>query len=220
MEKLTNNIAEKIGSELGLDKDGKEVIAYGTFAILQTLLSIAVTVITGYSFGVLTETLIVSFTIIILRKYSGGIHASSPGICAVVSAVVAVGQALLIVFIITPLISFKIVIILGLLSFSWSYYIIYKLCPVDSAAKPIKTIKKRQRMKKASIFILWVYVVIVLLSSIMYLHTGEIRFLTYSLCIYGGSIWQSFTLTHGGHITIQQIDTFIHKFLNFIRRRK
>ena len=170
MEKLTNNIAEKIGSELGLDNDHKEVIAYGTFAILQTLLSIALTVIFGFAFGVLTETLVVSFTISILRKYSGGVHASSPGICAAIGTIIAVGQALLICFIITPLINLKLVIFLGLLTFSWSFYIIYKLCPVDSAAKPIKTQKKKNRMKKTSILILCVYVVIVLLNTIMYLY--------------------------------------------------
>lgn len=218
MEKLTNNIAEKIGSELELDNDRKEVIAYGAFAILQTLLSIALTAIFGFAFGVLTETLIVSFTISILRKYSGGVHASSPGICAAIGTVIAVGQALLICFIITPLINLKLVIFLGLLSFTWSFYIIYKLSPVDSAAKPIKTQKKKERMKKTSILILCVYVVIVLINSIMYLHIHEIRFLTFSLCIYGGTIWQSFTLTRGGHVTIWKIDAILSHILTFIRR--
>ncbi|MDV3427386.1 MAG: accessory gene regulator B family protein [Bacillota bacterium] len=220
MENLTKNIAEKIGSELGLDNDSKEVIAYGTFAILQTLLSIAVTVLLGYTFDILAETLIVSFTISILRKYSGGANASSPGICAAISAVIAVGLALLAAFIITPIINLNLFILLGLLSFSWSFFIIYKLCPVDSAAKPIKSQKKKERMKKASILILCFYAVIVLLSSIIYLHTHEIKFLTYSLSIYGGTVWQSFTLTRRGHITILKIDTFTHIILDSIRRRK
>lgn len=220
MENLTNSIAEKISSELGLDNDHKEVIAYGTFAILQTALSIALTAILGLVFGVLAETLIAAFTISILRKYSGGVHASSPEICAVVSSIIAVGQALLIYFIITPLISLEFVIILGLLVFPWSTYIICKLCPVDSAAKPIKTENKKERMKKTSILILCAYVLIVLLNSLMYLHTHEIRFLTFSLCIYGGIVWQCFTLTHGGHVTIWKIDAFFNKILAFTRRRK
>lgn len=218
MEKLTNNIAEKIGSELGLDKDSKEVIAYGTFAILQTLLSIGITILLGYIFGVLIETLIMSFTIIILRKYSGGVHASSPGICTLLSSVIALGLALFAVYILAPVISLKFIIILGLLCFLWSFYIILKLCPVDSPAKPIKTRKKKERMKKASIIILCAYVAIVLLNSIMYLHTYKTRFLTYSLCICGGAVWQGFSLTHIGHVTIQKTDTFIHKIINLVRR--
>ncbi|NFD79111.1 accessory regulator AgrB, partial [Clostridium botulinum] len=36
-ETISNNIAKKIASELNLDNDKKEVIAYGTFAIFQTI---------------------------------------------------------------------------------------------------------------------------------------------------------------------------------------
>lgn len=220
MEKFTNNIAHKIGSELDFDNDRIEVIAYGTFAILQTLLCIFITVILGLAFGILAEALIVSFSISILRKYSGGVHASSPGICAALSTLIVILLSLLVYFIITPLISLKFIIISGFLAFAWSYCIILKLCPVDSPAKPIRTQKKKDRMKKASILILCAYVLIVILNSIIYLNTHEIRFLTYSLCIYGGIIWQCFTLTRAGHVTIQKIDTFIHKIIKCLRREK
>ena len=168
-KKLTDNIAEKVGSELDLDNDRKEVIAYGTFALLHTMLSIVLVIIFGLLFGVLTEALIVSFTISILRKYSGGAHASSPGTCAIIGTVVSIGQALLISSVMTSLINLKLFILLGLLIFVWSYYIIFKLAPVDSVAKPIKTQKKRERMKKGSILILDAYLVIIVLNIIMYL---------------------------------------------------
>lgn len=220
MEKLTNNIAEKISLELELDNDRKEVIAYGTFALLHTTLSIILIVIFGLIFGVLAEAIIVAFTISILRKYSGGAHASSPGVCAAIGTAIAVGQALVISFVITPLISLNLIIPLGLLTFAWSYYIILKLAPVDSAAKPIKTQKKRKRMKKGSILILDAYLVIVMLSIILYLLTHEKRFLIFSLCIYGGTAWQAFTLTYRGHLTFWKIDSFLNQLSTFIRRGK
>jgi accessory gene regulator B len=211
MEKLTKNIAETIGSELKLDNDRKEIIAYGTFALLHMALSIVLVIIFGRMFGVSIEALIVSFTGSILRKYSGGAHASSPGICAAAGTVVAVGQALFICFILTPLINLKLIIILGLLIFLWSFYIIYKLAPVDSDAKPIKTQKKRERMKKGSILILGTYLVIAVLNIIMYLLIHEENFLIFSLCIYGGTAWQAFTLTRGGHLIFSKIDAFINQ---------
>jgi accessory gene regulator B len=211
MEKLTKNIAETIGSELKLDNDRKEIIAYGTFALLHMALSIVLVIIFGRMFGVSIEALIVSFTGSILRKYSGGAHASSPGICAAAGTVVAVGQALFICFILTPLINLKLIIILGLLIFLWSFYIIYKLAPVDSDAKPIKTQKKRERMKKGSILILGTYLVIAVLNIIMYLLIHEENFLIFSLCIYGGIAWQAFTLTRGGHLIFSKIDAFINQ---------
>ncbi|WP_461207180.1 accessory gene regulator ArgB-like protein [Clostridium sp. DL1XJH146] len=220
MENLTNNIAETISKELDLDNDRKEVIAYGVFAILQTLLSIGLTVIFSLLFGIFTETMILAFTISILRKYSGGVHSSSPGICAIVSTFVAVGLTSIICFIITPLINLKYVIFLAVLSFFWSYYIINKLAPVDSVAKPIKTRKKKEKMKKTSILILCVCVVIIVINSFLFLLNNDIIFLNFSLCICGGFVWQSFTLTHIGHITIWKIDAFFYRILSFLKGRE
>jgi accessory gene regulator B len=220
MEKLTNNIAVKISSELGLDNDRKEIIAYGAFAILQTTVSIALIVIFGLLFGVLPEALIVSFTVSILRKYSGGVHASSPRICTVIGTVTTVGQALLILFLLTPLINLKFSIILGLLIFAWSYYVIFKLAPVDSSAKPIRTQKKRERMKKGSILVLDAYMMIVIFNIIIYLLTHEKRFLVFSLCIYGGVLWQAFTLTRTGHLTLGKIDAFLNQISTFTKEER
>lgn len=220
MEKFTENIAEKVGSELGFDSDRKEVIAYGAFALLHTMLSIVLVIIFGWIFGILTEALIVSFTISILRKYSGGAHANSAGTCAIIGTLVAVGQSLLISSVMAPLVDLKLFILLGLLTFVWSFYIIFKLAPVDSYAKPIKTQEKRSRMKKGSILVLDVYLVIIVLNIIMNLITHEKVFLIFSMCIYGGTAWQAFTLTHRGHLTMQKIDAFLNQLLTYLRRRK
>lgn len=220
IEKLTNNIASKISLELGLDNDRKEVIAYGTFALLQTMLSILLILVFGLMFGVLVEALLVSLAASILRKYSGGVHASSPGICASVGTFIVVALALLISFSITLSINLILIILLGLLTFVCSYYLIFKLAPVDSAAKPIRTQKKRERMKKGSILVLNAYILIVVLNIIMYIHTHEKWFLTFLLCIYGGTAWQVFTLTGVGHLTIRKIDAFLNQILIYKRRRK
>src|SRR3712207_1558485 len=96
MERFTNNIADKIGLELGLDDEHKEVIAYGTFALVHTLISIICVIIFGIIFNVLMEALIVAFSISILRKYSGGAHANSPEVCAVIGTIIAIGESLFI----------------------------------------------------------------------------------------------------------------------------
>jgi accessory gene regulator B len=218
IEKLTNNIAENISSELKLDNDRKEIIAYGAFALLHMVLSIVLVIIFGWMFGVSIEALIVSFSGSILRKYSGGVHSNSPGICAATGTILAVGQALLISYMIAPLANLNLIILLGLLTFAWAYYVIYKLAPVDSAAKPIKTLKKRERMKKGSMLILDAYLVIVILNIVLYSLIKEETFLVFSLCIYGGTVWQAFTLTRGGHLAFSKIDAFINQISTFIRR--
>ena len=212
MEKLCNNIASKVAGELNLSNDQREVIAYGAFAILQMLYSILIVVLFGLLFHVVIEALIISFTISILRKYSGGIHASSPGRCLVIGTVVCTGQAVLISYVIGEWASLGIVLFLGLLFFTWSYYIVYKLAPVESPAKPIKREEKRKKMKKGSIIILSAYLFIILINCILYLFTREKVFMVYSLCIYGGIIWQVFTLTNGGHLILGKVDTFLKSF--------
>jgi accessory gene regulator B len=220
MERLTCIIADKISLELKLDSDRKEIIAYGIFAILNMTFSIALVIMFGWIFGVLIESLIVSFSGSILRKYSGGVHASSPGNCTAAGTIIVIGQALLISCIMTTFKNLSLVIFLGLTTFAWSYYKIIKLAPVDSPSKPIKTPKKRHRMKKGSILVLTAYVAIVIINIIMFILTHKVKFLVFSLCIYGGTTWQTFTLTNRGHLTFKKIDAFLNQISNFIGRRE
>ncbi|MGV8984057.1 accessory gene regulator ArgB-like protein [Clostridium sp.] len=210
MEKLSNNIANKVALELALDNDNREVIAYGTFAVMQMFLSIIFVFIFGLLFHVALEALIISFTAAILRKYSGGVHASSPGNCTSIGTIVCVGQAILISLLLSPVVNLKLIIILGVVIFFWSYYIIYKLAPVDSASKPIVKMEKRNRMKKGSIILLSVYLIIILVFIQLYLSSGESKLLIYALCLYSGILWQVFTLTTQGHLLVGKVDTILN----------
>lgn len=214
IECISKNIATKVASELNLDKNKREVIAYGTFALFQMIYSIAIVGILGYIFQVGVEALIISFVGSILRKYSGGAHATSPGRCALIGAIICIGQAMLFKFIISLKISLNMILLLGILVFIWSYYIIYKLAPVDSAAKPIKKKEKRTRLKKGSIVILSVYLIITLFILMLYTRIGERSLLIYILSMYGGIAWQMFTLTEKGHLILYKIDAFLRYISN------
>lgn len=216
IEDISNNIANKVTLELNLDKNKKEVIAYGAFAFLQMIYSIALVTIFGYFFKVAVEALIISFTASMLRKYSGGAHATSPGRCALIGAIICIVQAIVFKFIISLKISLNMILLLGILVFIWSYYIIYKLAPVDSAAKPIKKKEKRTRLKKGSIVILSVYLIITLFILMLYRKIGERSLLIYILSICGGTAWQIFTLTEKGHLILYKIDAFL-KYISNIR---
>jgi len=216
MEKLAHNIASKIASELNYDNDQKEIIAYGTFAFLQMVLSIFLVVVFGYKLKVLKEALLISFTASILRKYSGGVHASSSGICMIVGTIVCIGQALLAAFVFKPVVKSIEMIIVGLITFLWAYYIIKKLAPLDSPSKPIIKEEKRIRMKRSSILLLSIYFVIFILNIMLYLTTKNVEFLGYCICILLGIIWQIFTLTKIGYLTIEVIDTSFNYILKLL----
>ncbi|NFH78666.1 accessory regulator AgrB [Clostridium botulinum] len=200
-EKISNYIAE----ELNFDDDKKSVINYGIFAFIQMGICIVLVAIFGVLFNVTIEALIVSFTISILRKSSGGVHASSPERCAIIGTVASVGMALIAKSINT---NFSFVILFGIIVFVWSYYILYKLAPVDSIAKPIKNIEKRKRLRKSSIITLSVYLIIVIINILSYLAINNFVLLTYSLCIYMGLLWQIFSLTKSGHFILGKLNNF------------
>lgn len=206
MEKLANKISVKIAYELGLDNDRKEVIAYGTFTLLQTIFSIGLVIIFGLLFHVLIEAIILSFSTSILRKYSGGAHASSSSTCTIAGTIICICQALLIADIMAPSINFMWVFILFLLIFIWAFIMVFMLAPVDSPAKPIRKKERRNRMKKISLLILIIYFIINILICVLYIKFGDKRFLVYSICLYGGVLWQVFTLTKPGHSVLGAID--------------
>ncbi|MBW9171428.1 accessory gene regulator B family protein [Clostridium estertheticum] len=213
MEKLSNNIANKVALELSLDEDNREVISYGAFALMQTFFSIILVFIFGFLFHVAFEAIIISFTAAILRKYSGGVHASSPGNCNFIGTIVSVGQAVLISLLISGVVNLKSTIILGVFIFTWSYYTIYKLAPVDSASKPIVKQEKRNRMKKGSIILLSVYLAITVFLILLYVSSGEKKLLIYVLCLHLGILWQVFTLTTSGHLLVGKVDHFLNHII-------
>ncbi|MBX4260269.1 accessory gene regulator B family protein [Clostridium estertheticum] len=213
MEKLSNNIANKVALELSLDEDNREVISYGAFALMQTFFSIILVFIFGFLFHVAFEAIIISFTAAILRKYSGGVHASSPGNCNFIGTIVSVGQAVLISLLISGVVNLKLIIILGVIVFIWSYYTIYKLAPVDSIAKPIVKQEKRNRMKKGSIILLSAYLGITVFLILTYISSGEKKLMSYILCLYSGILWQIFTLTSPGHLLVGKVDHFLYHII-------
>lgn len=215
IEKISNNLAYKIASILNLDKDNQEIIAYGAFSFLQTLWAILFVLIFGLIFGVLIEALILSFTASFLRKYSGGAHASSPNRCAMIGAIVF---STLGIFVnkTSPLLTIKLAALTGLVCFILSYYIVYKLAPVDSPSKPIVKEKTKQRLKKSSLLVLHALIIIIITLIGLYYKLGDKILLISAQCISVGAAWQSLTLTSIGHSLMAGIDTFLKIIFTFL----
>lgn len=208
IEKLTNDIAFKISSALKLNKDQEEIIAYGAFNLIQIVWCISLVLLFGAIFNVTGKAIIVSFVTSILRKYSGGAHASSPNRCALIGAIVSVGLAFCIMNL-NGFINFKVVIGIGIISFLLAYYIIYRYAPVDSPAKPIIKEITRQKMKEKSFFVLNLLVTIVVVFFVSYFVFKFNFLLPIIICIYVGVLWQVITLTPKGYLVLSKIDIFL-----------
>mgnify|MGYP001077760613 CR=1 FL=1 len=215
-EKISNNIAAKIVETRKIDGFHKEVVAYGAYILLDTLLAISFVMIFGALFGVFFQALIFSFSSALLRKTSGGAHATTSLRCAIIGAVFAVVFSLIIESL-RPFINLPVVVIYLTVTFVISYYIMMKLAPKDSPNKRIVKEHKIKELKFKSIRTLCIYLIICLVLLLFYYYNKNPNLLSYIALICTGYLWQSFTLTSLGHSMTYVIE-YPFRYINNIRR--
>jgi accessory gene regulator B len=208
IERISKTLAGQISSNLKLNEDQKQIITYGAFAFIQTVWSFLLVIVLAAMFNVLIESIIVLFSISFLRKYSGGVHSASPNRCAIIGAIISVGFALFARKIISVENTYE-AILVGVVCFAYAYYIVNKLAPVDSPAKPIVKEEKRKRLKKRAIQVLHSYLIISVSAIILSYRLKDTSLLVVSACIYIGTAWQAFMLTYRGHVVMGRVDTFL-----------
>lgn len=208
VEKVTARIVDNLEVELNLDKDRKAVIYYGTFALVQMILSILLVLVLGFLIGVPTYAITLSIVTSTLRKYSGGAHAESSRNCIVLGTIICLLQAMLIEWFV-PHMQENIIAVIGIIIFIVSFYLIYKIAPVDNIKKLIKKEEKKKKMKKRSLIVLCIYYVI----TLVLLSGNNSVFFPYVGCVYMGIIWQVFTITKLGHLALGKLDTLLNIFL-------
>ncbi|ELC8441441.1 accessory gene regulator B family protein [Clostridium perfringens] len=213
IENISKAVAEKVSNELNYDNERKEIIQYGTYALIQTLISIISVLILGLIFNIALEALIFLFTASILRKYSGGAHSESSNVCTLLGIIISTCVGFLIKSSFFVNMDFEFIIFAGIVVFVFAYFIIFKYAPVDTPNKPIKTEKKKKRMKKGSLKILTIYLFIVLLNTILYYNSDVVFAKQVILSILFGIAWQCMTLTALGNILLKTIDSFTNKIL-------
>ena len=117
IENISKLIAEKVSSELNYDNERKEIIQYGTYALIQTLISIISVLILGLVFNIALEALIFLFTASILRKYSGGAHSESSNVCTLLGIIISICIGFLIKSSFFAKMNFELVVFIGIVIF-------------------------------------------------------------------------------------------------------
>lgn len=208
MEAISKKISAKVKKELNLDRDKEEIIAYGIFALIQIISSIFFTVFFGFIFHVVLESLIIMFSVIFLRKYSGGVHAKSPKLCLIFGTIVTIALGLFSKNL--ALIEFNVIylILVSSLTFIIAFYITYKKAPVDNKNKRIINETKRRYMRFGALKILSIYLILAILSiGIKQILNVNLSYILFSICL--GVLWQTFTLTKSCAFFIKKIESII-----------
>ncbi len=196
MEKLAKKIADRLSAELNLDDEKKEVVAYGMAALFQTFSTLLFVFLLGLIAGIPVEALIICLCVSLLRKYSGGAHLSSMGLCTFCGVLYSVTAAAVGRYLLSPLLTVRSMSVILAVTFAVSFFIIYKFAPVANPKKPIKTERKIRRMRRGSFTVLFSYLAV----SLLFLFFGQAYppFLGYGISLVFGTIWQIMTLTTFG----------------------
>ena len=209
-EKLAVSLGKKAKILLDLNEDSEQIVIYGAINLLQTILSILWIVIAGFILGVLYEALIFSTSASILRKYSGGVHASSPNLCIVFGTTLASIVGLIINKLLYK-ISFTVTLTISTFFIIASFTIIILKAPVDSTKKPITNLDMKKKFRKNSIITLIAFSATIIILSVIYKVTSQLYYLKIIQSIILGILWQSITLTKTGITIFKKIDFIFSK---------
>jgi len=208
MEKSAEKISVKIAGETSCSKERQEVIEYGIIVILQTVVVAFFVLIPALLLGIFLQTFTFLVCVSFLRRFSGGVHASSISTCTIVSVVSCLGFGYLAKFFSSLLNGSSAIYILGGITFLTGFIISYIKVPVDSPNKPIKNIKKIKELKIKSILILAIYFTISLILVINFIDNNIVMGLYYSVLF--ATIWQSFSLTYAGQSLLSKTDRLLY----------
>ncbi|WP_026888838.1 accessory gene regulator ArgB-like protein [Clostridium beijerinckii] len=209
---LTEKIATKIGNNsklfLNINEEQEQIIVYGAINLFQMLFSILWVIIAGLLFRVFYEALIFSITASILRKYSGGVHASSPSRCVIIGTFSAVLAGILINNIFYTINSITVAVISGAIII-FAFTTVLKNAPVDSIKKPITNIETRKQFKRKSIFVIFIFLFIIIILFIFNEKFSELYYIKLIESISVGVLWQTITLTKNGINFLNKVDFFL-----------
>ena len=146
-----NGFIEKYTAKLVVNKivesEDKDLYVYGMRQGLLIIVNIVTTIVIGFIFGMVWQSIVFMLAYIPLRSYVGGFHAKTPQMCYIYS--IALTMAVLLVIKFVPWSSF---IVLGIAMVAGAIIII--LAPVEDS-------NKRLDKKETAIYRKWTRIVLV-----------------------------------------------------------
>lgn len=171
----------------------------------------AIFIAAGIAFSVLWELAVVYLSVSLFRKYSGGQHASTMLACTILSTIVCLAAAFLGRELSTISNNRILLTVLVVLTYGFAFLVVWLRAPVDSPNKPIRTEKKRHRMRRGSFIFLGSTFFAVIPFLIWTDQLSGSRSCCYTLLL--AICWQTFTLIPLGRTVIKLTDQLILRLL-------
>lgn len=208
IESISISLSTKLGDKLEKTEEEKSVLNYGLFIIIHTFIAMVITLLVGLITGMLIEITLISITSAMFKRYTGGVHASTPEICLVISVVLSLILSILCRLMIIN-IDINSIVLIGIIVISFAYYMIYYKCPIPSKNKPLKSEKNRKRLKKKAFILLNTYNVLLMILYISYymLKLSILKSIIVSFIL--GIFLQMIVLTNTGTKFIKSLDKLL-----------
>lgn len=182
VRKISQKVTDRLLSRNVINDSDYEIYQYGLELLLTSILNLLTLIAIGMIMGMMWQAIIFVFTFIMLRKYAGGYHSSTPLRCYILTCLVILNSLSVMKYI-----KINIFVYLGL--FVFSSIIILTCSPVESANKKLDKLEKTLYRKKT--------VVIWLITSILAISALISQYHEVSLCIFMADIMLSVSLLLG-----------------------
>jgi accessory gene regulator B len=162
---LSHKIATALSSKDCLDPDEIEIITYGLFAMLSKIIYGLISLIIGIIFDCIIGSMCFYLSFLFVKKYSGGVHASTEQRCFCYSSIsifCSVGYIRLAMK--EECLGWIVIIISFILSF-----FIMKYAPIQTKEKRIDIIERKRyaRIARTRIVALWICVIVLTIAERM-----------------------------------------------------
>ena len=218
IDKISLNLSTRLGDRLNKDEEEKAVLNYGSFMIIHTFIGIIITILVGLMTGMIIEISLITITSALFKRYTGGVHASTPEICLIIGIILSLILSMVCRFISINT-DINNIALIGIIIIVFSYYMIYDKCPVPSRNKPLNNEKTRNKLKKKAFTLLKIYTILLIILYIIFyiLKLSIVKSIIVSFML--GLFLQIVVLTNIGTKFINLLDKVFVFFINKILLR-
>jgi accessory gene regulator B len=143
IEEQLKKLADVLPESGKCENEDREIIIYGLSSAIELGVNIITTIILGFLFGLILESLIFLISFSFLRTYAGGYHCQKAINCYLMSSGIVALVLAIIKF--TPI---ECMIIIGVAMLLVSVPILLKLAPVGTPSKPLDVDERKHNRKK------------------------------------------------------------------------
>lgn len=204
MYRLAEYLGERLSTALQYDQEQKEVIVYGLLGIIQFVVVLALLLVFSSLFGTVAASLILSFSVSALRVHAGGAHLSSIWVCSLVGVAISVFMPTVFILVGVQNMPSAYLFFITNAVFLLALWVMLVKAPVDSPNKPITKPEKIKKLKRKSVIVVLIYILIGNFLAYKQLNV-------YLFCLLFGVAWQCFTMLKIGHTILGFFEKLLSK---------